>query len=153
VDRDIVRAAETGATHFRLGEPAMEIDARVVWAGEGRYRARGRSYTGQTFSVGRTVVLATGRLRIVVSEAPAFGADPAFYEAVGLAPDTALAVHAKSLMGWRAGFQANQERGLVFDGPGCTSLEFARLPYQAGGRDLFPITMHPLNPITLWQSS
>jgi microcystin degradation protein MlrC len=153
VDPAAVETATRGATRFSLGEPAVEITATVRWTGEGRYVARGRAYTGQTFSMGRAAVLAAGQLRIVVSEAPTFGADPAFYEAVGLAPESALAVQAKSLMGWQAGFDAEPGRGLRFDGPGCTSLNFAALPFTAERRDIFPLSENPKNPVTLWQSS
>lgn len=153
VDPPAVLAAERGAGRFTLGEQGVELAARVRWTGEGRYVARGRSYTGQTFSMGRAAVLSAGRLQVVVSTAPAIGADPAFYECVGLAPDDALAVQVKSLMGWRAGFAAEAGRGLVFDGPGCTSLNFARLPFSAANRDIFPLSENPLTPVSLWQSS
>ena len=153
VDPAAVGAAELGAGQFTLGEQAVELEAEVRWIGEGRFVARGRSYTGQAFSMGRSAVLSRGRLQIVVSSAPSLGADPALYECVGLAPDEALAVHVKSLMGWRAGYAADAERGLVFDGPGTTSLNFARLPFSVPQRDIFPLNENPSNPVTLWQSS
>jgi microcystin degradation protein MlrC len=152
VDPLAVAAAEAGARRFRLGDPEVELEARVIRTGEGAYRARGRGYTGQLFSMGRTAVLATGRLRIVVSTDPAFGSDPAFFECLGLRPETALAVHVKSIMGWRAGYDAASSRGLIFDGPGCTSLEFARLPFTGERRDLFPLRRDPPAPVTLWRS-
>lgn len=125
-------AQANGATSglFRVGEPAVEWHARVIYRGPGRYRARGLAYTGQEFSMGPTVVLADGQLRVVVSSEPVLGADPALFECVGLLPDTALAVLVKAFTGWRAGYQAAGERGLVFDGPGCTSLVFSGLPFQ-----------------------
>ncbi|MSU46642.1 MAG: M81 family peptidase [Lacunisphaera sp.] len=153
VDPAAVVAAEHGAARFILGEQGIELTAQVRWTGEGRYVARGRSYTGQTFSMGHAAVLSAGRLRVVVSSAPSIGADPAFYECVGLAPDDALAVQVKSLMGWRAGYAAEAGCGLVFDGPGCTSLSFARLPFSAPHRDIFPLNENPQTPVTLWQSS
>jgi microcystin degradation protein MlrC len=153
VDSAAVQAAEHGAQYFKVGDQAVEVKARIRWTGEGRYVARGRSYTGQTFSMGRAAVLSIGCLQLVVSEVAAFGADPAFYECTGLKPDAALAVEVKSLMGWRAGFAAAAGRGLVFDGPGSTSLNFARLPFSARGRDLFPLSEHPQTPVTTWQSS
>lgn len=153
VDEPACRALRAGAQTARLGEEQWEVAGRVIFAGEGRYRARGRAYAGQEFSMGQAVVLAAGRLRIVVSSAGALCADPAFYECVGLKPDRALAVQVKSLMGWRAGYGAPAERGLVFDGPGCASLDFARLPFTGPRRELFPVTDSPATPISLWQSS
>jgi microcystin degradation protein MlrC len=103
--------------------------------------------------MGRAVVLAAGQLRIVVSSRGTLGADPAFFECLGLAPEAALGVQVKSLMGWRAGYDAAPERGLVFDGPGATSLNFSRLPFTGARRELFPLTQSPLVPVSLWQSS
>lgn len=149
----VAQANEATSGLFRVGEPAVEWNARVIYRGPGRYRARGLAYTGQEFSMGPTVVLADGQLRVVVSSEPVLGADPALFECVGLSPDTALAVLVKAFTGWRAGYQAAGERGLVFDGPGCTSLVFSGLPFQPERRaGLFPLHENPPTPVTVWQS-
>ncbi|MBS0664399.1 MAG: M81 family metallopeptidase [Verrucomicrobia bacterium] len=152
VDPAALPALRSGAG-ARVGVQQVPIAGELVFSGEGRYRARGQAYTGQEFSMGEAVVVAAGRLRIVVSAAGALCADPAFYEGVGLAPDRAWAVQVKSLMGWRAGYAAPAERGLVFDGPGCASLEFARLPFTGERRELFPVNPSPAQPLSLWQST
>ena len=152
VDAAACAAAAKGARHLRLGLQEFAVEADVIHSGEGRYLARGRAYTGQKFSMGPAVVLRAGQLRIIVSSRAALGADPAFYECLGLQPETALAVHVKSLMGWRAGYDATANQALIFDGPGSTSLNFARLPYTGERRELFPITAAPTTPLTLWQS-
>ena len=136
------------------GPPVSDPEWTVIYDGPGRYRARGLSYTGQEFSMGPTVVLSAGQLRLVVSSEPVLGADPALFECVGLAPDSALAVQVKSFTGWRAGFQAAGERGLVFDGPGCSSLVFSGLPFHPERRaNIFPLNENPPTPVTLWQSN
>jgi microcystin degradation protein MlrC len=146
--------ATTGGSDGTSAEAIARLEgATLVFSGEGRYRARGRAYTGQEFSMGAAAVLSAGRLRIVLSSRGALGADPAFYECLGLDPEGALAVLVKSQMGWRAGYGAPAERGLVFDGPGGTSLDFSRLPYTGSRRDLFPLSASPPNPVSLWQSN
>lgn len=150
----VARARGQTSGVFQIGEPRVEWAAEVIYDGPGRYRARGLAYTGQEFSMGHTVVLSSGQLRLVVSSEPVLGADPALFECVGLSPDTALAVQVKSFTGWRAGFQAAGERGLVFDGPGCSSLVFSGLPFHAERRaNLFPLNENPPTPVTLWQSN
>ena len=151
VDPASVQAANRNLTQFTIGDQAIELNANVQWTGEGRYIARGRSYTGQEFCMGKAAVLKAGQLLVVVTTLPSLGADPAFYECVGLVPDDALAVHTKSLAGWKAGYSALPGRGLVFDGAGYTTLNFERLPYH--NRDIFPLTKTPSSPITLWQSN
>jgi len=153
VDPEAFAAAAQGATTFDLGTPAFPLTASVRGLHEGSFQARGRSYTGQTFNVGPSAVLQAGRLFIVVSSRGALVADPAFYTCVGLDPDTALAVHVKSLMGWKAGYEADSDRALIFDGPGATSLNFARLPYTGERRNLFPIDPLATPNPTPWQSN
>ncbi len=152
VDPTGVAAAKAGAREFRLGQQAFPLDAEVIFTGECRYRARGRSYTGQEFTSGAAAVLSAGQLRIVVTEHGSLCADPAFYECLGLQPTKALAVQVKSLMGWQASYDMGSERGLRFDGPGCTSLNFVRLPFTGTRRELFPLNVSPPNPFSIWQS-
>ncbi len=149
VDPEAVTNENAGPSRLQLGASRFTVDGEITFHGECRFRPRGRAYTGQEFSCGRTMVIETGRLRIVVTEQGCLCADPAFYECLGLAPDTALAVQVKSHMGWQAGYEVGPERGLRFDGPGCTSLNFARLPYTGQRRALFPFNDNPPTPVLL----
>jgi microcystin degradation protein MlrC len=130
----------------------IAIHGELRYAGPCRFRPRGRAYTGQVVSCGEARVVAAGRLRIVATAQGCLCSDPAFFEAVGLQPDSALAVHVKSLLGWQPGYGVTAARGLYFDGPGHTSLDFARLSFSGERRELFPISNSPSNPISLWQS-
>jgi microcystin degradation protein MlrC len=152
VDPAAVAAAQSGATRFQLGADKFPIGANVTFTGECRFQPRGKAYTGQPFSSGAAAVLSAGQLRIVVTEQGCLCADPAFYECLGLNPAAALAVQVKSHMGWQAGYEVGPERGLRFDGPGCTTLNFARLPFTGPRRELFPLKDSPPNPVKLWQS-
>lgn len=152
VDPAAVSAFLRQETTVNLGSPQFPVTAEIVFSGECRFSPRGQAYQGQEFSCGHAIVLRSGRLSIVVTEQGCLCADPAFYECLGLDPQAALAVQVKSHMGWQAGYEVGPERGLRFDGPGCTSLNFARLPYSGLRRDLFPLTPIPLSPIELWQS-
>ena len=152
VDPAAVASTTVGATRLQLGASRFTVDGEITFNGECQFRPRGRAYTGQKFSCGRAIALAAGNLRIVVTEQGCLCADPAFYECLGLAPDDALAVQVKSHMGWQAGYEVGPERGLRFDGPGCTTLNFVRLPYTGARRKLFPFNDSHANPVKLWQS-
>ena len=152
VDPDTVKAAREGATRFATGDPVVEWEGHVLWTGEGNYRARGRAYTGQVFSMGEAAVIEAGQLQMVACSYPAMTPDPAFYECVGLHPDDALAVLAKSIAGWMAAYDAGWDRGLLFDGPGVCSMNFASIPFTGSARGLFPVTGEPANPIEIWKS-
>ena len=151
VDPLTVKAARKGASRFITGQPAVEWNAEVIFVGQGNYQARGKSYTGISYSMGEAAVLKSGKLFVVACTMPALNADPAFYESVGLYPDEALAVQVKSLKGWVAGYQAEESRGLHFDGPGYTSLNFAKYSFRKENRQLFPLHHEPRNPVIIWQ--
>jgi microcystin degradation protein MlrC len=152
VDPDTVQAARDGATHFTTGDPAVEWEGRVLWTGEGNYHTRGKAYTGQAFSMGEAAVIEAGQLQLVACCYPAITPDPAFYECVGLAPDDALAVLAKSIAGWMAAYDTGWERGLLFDGPGVCSMNFSSIPFTGSARGMFPVTREPEHPIEIWKS-
>jgi microcystin degradation protein MlrC len=152
VDPAAVRRAQTEETTFKLGQQEFEISAEVTSTGLCQFSPRGLAYQEQVFSCGEATVLSAGKLHIVITQEGCLCADPAFYECLGLSPSNALAVHVKSPTGWQAGYQVGAERGLKFDGPGCTSLNFARLPFTGPRRDLFPLNPEPPSPIKLWQS-
>lgn len=139
VDADFASSAAVGEGDFSIGSPAVRFRGRVVRTGEGRYRMRGLTYTGQEFSMGRYAVVEAGSLGLVVCSLPALAPDPAFFEAAGLDPEGALAVLAKSHLGWMAGYGCERDRGLLFDGPGATSLNLASLHYEKAGARCYPV--------------
>ncbi len=151
VDSATVKAAREGATTFTTGQPSVEWNAEVIFTGNVNFRARGKSYTNHAFRMGDTAVLKNGKLRLVACSRPSMIQDPALYECVGLNPDDALAVLVKSHKGWMASYQAEESRGLHFDGPGCTSLNFSRYPYKNKNLELFPLNKNPETPIEIWR--
>lgn len=152
VDPKTVAAARDGASHFTTGDPSVDWKGQVLWTGVGNYRARGGAYTGQSFSMGEAAVIKSGQIQLVACSYPALTPDPAFYECVGLKPDDALAVMGKSMTGWMAAFDAGWDRGMLFDGPGICTLDFANIPFTKGGRKLWPVDPSPENAIEVWQS-
>ncbi len=151
VDPKTVAAACAGATRFATGEPTVEWEGRVLWTGQGNYKARGGAYTGQVFSMGKAAVIESGPIQLVACSYPALTPDPAFYECVGLQPDDALAVMAKSMTGWMAAFDAGWERGLLFDGPGVCTLDFANIPFKGSAKGVWPVDPQPQIPIEIWE--
>ena len=150
VDPGTVAAARRGATHFTTGDPPVSWEGRVIWTGEGNYKTRGGAYTGQALSMGEAAVIESGQIQLVACSYPALTPDPAFYECVGLQPDAALAVMAKNMTGWMAAFDAPWERGLLFDGPGVCTIDFASIPFTGSGRGLWPVDPDPANPVAIW---
>ena len=154
VDPEAVAATKRGEKRFRVGDPAVELEAEVLWQGEGRYTTRGGLYPKTTFSMCGAAVLKCGAIHVVIGCQPTMVIDPAFYECAGLRPDDALAVQTKSIQSWRAAFvDSPPEAGLFFDGPGQTPLRFEKLPFKGDGRGVFPVQSDPKEPIRLWNSN
>ncbi|MBL4575322.1 MAG: MlrC C-terminal domain-containing protein [Opitutaceae bacterium] len=151
VDPDTVSRAKAGAKNFQTGQPACNWEADILQTGPSLFKPRGSGYTGMTFDLGESAVLSSGQIRLVVTSKPCLVADPAFFENQNLDPNQALAIQVKSFKGWQAGYGETADRGLYFDGPGATSLQFTHLPYTGVNRNLFPITEKPTKPIELWE--
>ncbi len=151
VDPDTVSRAQSGARQFKTGQPSCDWEADILKTGKAIFRTKGHGYKGMTFDLGDSAVLSSGNIRLVVTNKPCLVADPAFYECHGLDPAQAIAIQVKSFKGWQAGYGESVDRGLHFDGPGSTSLKFAKLPYTGENRNLFPITEKPTNPIKIWE--
>lgn len=151
VDKTTVEAVKRGETRFRTGNPPVEWEADAVYAGEHSYAARGKSMTGTRFSMGEAAILRNGRITLVACTRPALVSDPAFFECLDLDPNNALAVQAKSHKGWIASYECDESRGLAFDGPGYTSLNYKKIPFRTDMSGVYPINPNPLNPIMLWQ--
>lgn len=153
VDPETVDRAMAGQTSFHIGDQKVPVRASRVRTAEGRYAPRGRSYRGIETSMRGAAVIETGQLHIVAAREPTLGVtDPAFYECVGLDPESALAVQVKSLTGWMAGYEGSRDQGLYVDGSGATSLNFKALPFLPPNDRIFPIVDHDSPPLQIWTS-
>ncbi len=140
VDPAAVEAAQAGAHTFKLGEQKVPFTPDQIRMAEGRGVMQDVGHRGVQFTLGGAAVMTQGRITVVVCRAASMGTtSPDFYACVELQPATALAVQVKSLTGWMAGYEAPPSQGLLVDGPGTTSLNFAQLPFGPENRKLFPI--------------
>jgi microcystin degradation protein MlrC len=153
VDPETVDRAEAGQTSFRIGDQKVPVQASRVRTAEGRYAPRGRSYRGIETSMRGAAVIETGKLQMVAAREPTLGVmDPAFYECVGLDPESALAVQVKSLTGWMSGYEGCANQGLYVDGPGATSLNFTALPFLPPNDRIYPLVDPDPPPLQIWTS-
>jgi len=154
VDPETVDRATAGQTFFRIGDQKVPVQASRVRTAEGRYSPRGRSYRGIETSMKGAAIIETGKLQIVAAREPTLGVtDPAFYECVGLDPESALAVQVKSLTGWMSGYEDSVAQGLYVDGPGATSLKFAALPFRPPNDRIYPMVDSASPPLQVWTSN
>ncbi len=132
-----VEVAIGGKLDPRWSRP-VPLQARVAWAGEGRFTFKGPSFTGTVARMGQTAVLAAGRLRVVVMEHAVSTIDPELYRSVGLEPVEAQLVVVKSPNMFRAAYAPIASEILLVDTPGASSANLRALPFRRRPRPLFP---------------
>ena len=68
------------------GAAPVRVDAEVVRVGDGDYPLTGVGYTGITVSMGRFAVVRRGSMQLLLTELPAWSADPGTWRHAGLDP-------------------------------------------------------------------
>jgi len=130
-----------GSVIDRRWAPATDLDGRVLSIGEGSYRLQGVGYHGMTASMGRFAVVQTGRTRVLLTETPAWSADPGSWRHAGLEPSTAAVLCVRSCSDYLANFPAAAATSVVIDAPGAASPNLSVLPFRRTGRPVHPV--HP----------
>jgi len=117
----------------------VRIRGRVKTIFDGKFTMLGPSYTGLDVDMGRTVVLKSDGIHLVITEKRTWTFDPSFYRAVGLEPKLAKIVVTKSNISFVACYAPIAAQVMFVDAPGLSSPNFATLPFKRAGRPLFPL--------------
>lgn len=117
----------------------VRINGRVKTIFDGKFTMQGPSYTGLDVDMGRTVVLKSDGIHLVITEKRTWTLDPSFYRAVGLEPRLAKIVVTKSNIGFRACYAPIAGQMIWVDGPGLSSPNLASLLFERVRRPLFPL--------------
>lgn len=118
---------------------SIEFTGTVKIISDGEFIHKGQGYQGIAFQRGRTVLLKSGRIFLIVSERPAFQWDPEFYRSVGLEPRDAQIVVVKSPTAFRANYESFAAEVLILDTPGVCSPNLLSFPFQHVHRPLYPL--------------
>lgn len=98
-------------------------------------------FTGQQVALGRTAVLDTGRMKLVVSENRCEPLDLAMFRFVGIEPTAQRVLIIKSKIQYSPTFGAIAAHVLDCNGAGFASLDHTRFRYRA-----IPRPLHPFDP-------
>lgn len=120
------------ATDCLAAEP-LELTGTVRTISDGRYVVSGPVFTGAKIELGRTVVLDTGDLELVVSEGRCEPLDLRMFRFVGIEPTEKKFVIIKSKMQYRPTFGAMAKQVIECNGTGVATMDltkftFSRLP-------------------------
>jgi microcystin degradation protein MlrC len=120
------------------GEP-LTVTGTVRAITDGRFKVTGPMATGMIIDMGRTAVIDTGTVQIVVSERRSEPFDLGTFTHCGIDPRQKRYVLIKSRQHFRAGFEPIAKHIVLVDGPGATTADFSRFKFKNIRRPLYPI--------------
>jgi microcystin degradation protein MlrC len=122
------------------GKP-LKVTGKVKAITDGQFTVTGPMATGTTVRMGRTAVLDTGKMQIVVSEKRAEPYDLGVFTHCGIDPRRKKYVLIKSRQHFRAGFEPIAKHIVMCDGDGCTASDLKLFKYERVKRPLYPFDL------------
>ena len=119
------------------GKP-LTVTGKVTRITDGEFVVTGPMATGTRVRMGRTAVLDTGAMQIVVAERRSEPFDLGVFTHCGIDPRRKRYVLIKSRQHFRAGFEPIARHIVLCDGDGCTSSDLALFTYRNRRRPLYP---------------
>ena len=120
-----------------LGKP-LPVTGKVTRITDGQFTVTGPMATGTRVRMGRTAVLDTGAMQIVVSEGRSEPFDTGVFTHCGIDPRRKKYVLIKSRQHFRAGFEPIARHIVLCDGDGVTSSDLRLFTFRNRRRPLFP---------------
>ncbi|HYR65240.1 MAG TPA: MlrC C-terminal domain-containing protein, partial [Reyranella sp.] len=122
------------------GKP-LKVTGKVKAITDGQFVVTGPMATGTIVRMGRTAVLDTGKMQIVVSEKRAEPFDLGVFTHCGIDPRRKKYVLIKSRQHFRAGFEPIAKHIVMCDGDGCTASDLKLFKYTRVKRPLYPFDL------------
>ena len=121
-----------------LAARPLTVTGRVTRITDGEFVVTGPMATGTRVRMGRTAVLDTGSVQIVVSERRAEPFDLGVFTHCGIDPRRKRYVLIKSRQHFRAGFEPIARHIVLCDGEGVTSSDLRLFTYKKRRHPLYP---------------
>lgn len=116
----------------------ITLTAQVRTISDGRFRYHGPANTGVEARMGKTVVLDTGTVKVVVISAQIEPNDLNCFYSLGLDPLRTKYIAMKSRVHWRAGFGKVATDVIECDAVGVTTSDFSKLTFEKVRRPIYP---------------
>jgi microcystin degradation protein MlrC len=120
------------------GKP-LKVAGKVKAITDGSFVVTGPMATGTTVRMGRTAVLDTGKMQIVVSEKRAEPYDLGVFTHCGIDPRRKRYIMLKSRIHYRAGFKPIAAHIVECAGAGVTNADLSVYRYRKLTRPIFPL--------------
>ncbi len=124
---------------IQLDGVPLTVTGKVTRITEGEFVVTGPMATGTRVRMGRTAVLDTGPLQIVISERRSEPFDLGVFTHCGIDPRRKRYVLIKSRQHFRAGFEPIARHIVLCDGEGVTSSDLRLFTYRNRPKPLYPL--------------
>ena len=124
------------------GKP-LAVEAVLRRKSEGRFRYRGGILGGAEVSMGRSLVLQTGSLQLLVMSRPTYEWADEQYRSLDLDPRQSKFVCVKNMMNFRVGYGGIMKAFFVVAVRGPTPADMRMLPFRRIGRPVYPLDAMP----------
>lgn len=128
----------TDMPQLNLTGTPLTVTGRIARVTDGEFVVTGPMATGTRVRMGRTVVLDTGPVQLVVSERRSEPFDLGVFTHCGIDPRRKRYVLIKSRQHFRAGFERIARHIVLCDGDGVTSSDLRLFNYRRRRRPLYP---------------
>ncbi|MFP6770852.1 MAG: M81 family metallopeptidase [Alphaproteobacteria bacterium] len=130
---------KTDSPAMDLAGRPLEVSGTVRCITDGRFVVTGPMATGSRMNMGRTAVLRSGSVDIVVSEQRHEPFDTGCFTHAGIDPASKRYVLIKSRQHFRAGFDPIAKHVVLVAGPGVCSSDYAAFGFKILRRPIYPL--------------
>jgi microcystin degradation protein MlrC len=117
----------------------VRVQGKVRLLSDGHFVHRGPMGTGTVSNIGRTAVVVSGGVEIIINERRFQPVDPEAARAVGIDPAHRKMVVLKSAVHYRASYEPIAAEIVEVDGPGLASPNLSRFAFRNIRRPVYPI--------------
>ena len=130
---------KTDCPAIGLAAAPLELTGRVKAVTDGTFTITGPMMTGFEMSLGRSAVLDTGAMEIIVADKRAEPYDLGFFTHAGIDLLRKKYLLVKSRQHFRAGFEPIAKEIVLLAGPGVCSSDYGQFPFKKLARPIYPL--------------
>lgn len=127
-----------GKSDNQHGAP-VKATVTVKSIANGEYVHKGSYMTGYITSMGRTAVVKSDGVQVVLTSKRSMPFDSEQLRCLGIEPEEQKIIVVKAAIAWKAAYGDIARRVLIVDTPGVCAAELARLNYRKRPKPLYPL--------------
>lgn len=129
---------EIGGKTDNLHGPSVEATCTLKRICDGNYVHKGTYMSGSTTSMGKTVLVESEGVKIVITSLRTMPFDAEQLRCVGIEPSLEKVIVVKSAIAWKAAFGEFAKKCFIVDTPGACPINLRRLTYKHRPTPLYP---------------